>query len=91
MDPVNSSLQSRLANCLETILELERDLARLEMGHVLTSEFTQLRSFLARLDRVAVEEEDVARIEAATRSFLEELRTPLGGLPDEEARKRPVN
>ncbi|WP_461209371.1 hypothetical protein [Desulfocurvus sp. DL9XJH121] len=75
---MTSVLQSRLMNCLETIIELERHLERLELGHVLLSEFNQLRDFMDRIDQVAVNEEDVRRIEAATSHFLEELKGPLG-------------
>lgn len=73
-------LQSRLANCLETIIELERHLERLEFGHVLLSEFTQLKDFMEKIDQVAVNEEDVRRIEAATSHFLDEIKGPVGTL-----------
>ena len=80
---MSSVLQSRLMNCLETIIELERHLERLELGHLLLSEFSQLRDFMDKIDQVAVNEEDVRRIEAATSHFLEELKVPLGLLDDE--------
>lgn len=83
-------LQSRLMNCLETIIELERDLERLELGHVLLSEFAQLKDFLEKIDQVSVDEEDVRRIEAATSHFLEELRGPLGMLDDDEDQDKVV-
>jgi len=69
-------------NCLETIIELERDLERLELGHVLLSEFSQLKTFMERIDQVAVDEQDVRRIEAATSNFLDELKGPLGLMND---------
>jgi len=78
MDSKTNILQSRLLNCLETIIELERDLERLDLGHVLLSEFSQLKDFMARIDQVSVDEEDVRRIEAATSNFLDELKIPLG-------------
>lgn len=78
MDSKTSILQSRLMNCLETIIELERDLERLDLGHVLLSEFSQLKDFMERIDQVSVNEEDVRRIEAATSNFLDELKVPLG-------------
>ena len=83
-------LQSRLMNCLETIIELERELERLELGHVLLSEFAQLKDFMDKIDQVKVDEEDVRRIEAATSHFLEELRGPLGTLDDEDGQDKVV-
>lgn len=66
----------RIINCLETILDLEPELAKLEVG--LREEFAFLKSFLEKIDRVDLSEADVARIEQATSNFLEELRLPLG-------------
>lgn len=90
MEPMTSVLQSRLMNCLETIIELERQLKRLELGHVLLSEFNQLREFMDKIDQVAVNEEDVRRIEAATSHFLQELEGPLGALEEEPGSGRIV-
>ncbi len=73
-----SVLHFRLSNCLQTILELEGDLERLQLGHVLLSEFSQLRDFMDRIEMVEIDENDVRRIEAATANFLEELQGPLG-------------
>ena len=83
MDSTNAALQSRLMNCLETIIELERELERLELGHVLLTEFSQLKTFMEKIDHVMFDEEDVRRIEAATSNFLDELKVPLG-LADQE-------
>lgn len=91
MENAASPLHSRLANCLETILELESDLEQLELGHVLLAEFGQLKSFLARLDSVRVDEDDVNRIEAATSHFLEELKVPLGVIREGEVKRRPLH
>jgi len=91
MDNSASPLHSRLANCLETILELEPDLEQLELGHVLLAEFGQLKSFLERLDSVRVDEDDVNRIEAATSHFLEELKVPLGVIREGEVKRRPLH
>ncbi len=81
------NLQSRLKNCLQTILELEPELERLELGHVLLKEYNVLRSFVEKIDQVALQEQDVARIEHATANFLEELRMPLE-LAEENGSKR---
>lgn len=67
----------RIANCLQTILELESELEKLELGSSLLEEFAVLKSFLEKLDKVEVSEEDVRRIEQATANFLEELKGPL--------------
>ncbi len=75
----------RISNCLQTILELEPELERLELGHSLLDEFVVLKSFLEKIDRVEVSEEDVRRIEQATANFLEELKGPLAGLDAEES------
>lgn len=91
MEHAASPLHSRLANCLETILELESDLEQLELGHVLLSEFSQLKAFLERLDTVRVDEDDVRRIETATTNFLEELKVPLGVIREGEVKRRPLH
>ena len=68
---------ARITSCLQTILELEPELRKLELGHSLLDEFVVLKSFLEKIDNVELNEEDVERIEEATANFLEELRGPL--------------
>ncbi|WP_245577878.1 hypothetical protein [Maridesulfovibrio bastinii] len=70
-------LMIRVSNCLETILELESELKRLDMGKSLVDEFDILKDFLTRMNNLEVCEDDVVRIEAATANFLEELKEPL--------------
>lgn len=72
-----NTLNSRLRNCLVTILELEEELEQTDLGPVLQSEFTVLKDVVRRLESVRVEEHDVCRIEAATSRFLEELKETL--------------
>lgn len=67
----------RITNCLQTILELESELSRLELAGALMDEFVYLKQFLERIDRVELNEDDVERIEAATANFLAELRIPV--------------
>lgn len=67
----------RITNCLKTILELEPELERLDLGSSLLSEFGVLKAFLEKIDDVDLNEEDVQRVERATASFLKELRGPL--------------
>jgi hypothetical protein len=73
----HDELQSRLRNCLQTILELEPDLEDLEIGHDLMKELNMLKTFMKKLDSVDLEEDDVLRIEKATANFLKELEGPL--------------
>ena len=81
MQNVNEAdLAYRLRNCLKTILDLEPELHRLEMGHILLKEFGLLKTFLLKVDTFDLAETDVARIERATASFLSELEQPLGFL-----------
>ena len=72
-----TNLHARLSNCLQTILDLEGDLDRLELGDTLMSEFSLIKSFINRVKDVALQESDVARIEKATANFLDEVRGPL--------------
>lgn len=68
---------ARISNCLETILELEPELEKIEFGKPLLEEFGVLKDFLRRIDTVVLSDEDVDRVETATANFLEELRGPL--------------
>ena len=77
MSRASSSHMARISNCLQTILELEPELERMELGKSLLAEFSVLKEFLQRIDTVVLSEEDVLRVETATSSFLEELRLPL--------------
>lgn len=72
----SDALAARIINCLQTILELEPLLCRMDTGHVLLSEFKVLKAFLNGMDGVELDEDDVARIETATERFLLELKTP---------------
>ena len=67
----------RITNCLQTILELEPQLEKLEHGNSLLDEFVVLKSFLEKIDKVDLNEADVERIENATANFLKELQIPL--------------
>jgi hypothetical protein len=73
----DENLSARISNCLHTILELEPDLERLQFGHYLLRDFNILKMFLSHVEEIDVQEQDVARIEAATENFLKELREPL--------------
>jgi len=75
----------RISNCLQTILDLEPDLKRLELGDSLLGEFVVLKAFLEKIDTVDLREADVERIERATANFLEELRGPLSQAGEKRA------
>lgn len=77
MNRPHNSHMARISNCLETILELEPELEKIELGKSLLEEFDVLKDFLQRIDTVTLSEDDVARVESATANFLEELRGPL--------------
>lgn len=71
-------LNSRLRNCLVTILELEEALESTHLGPALQDEFSLLKNVVQRLEDVEVREQDVCRIEAATGRFLAELKDTVG-------------
>jgi len=73
-------LMIRITNCLQTILELEPQIEKLELGKDLLKEFEQLKSFLSKVNHIDLQEDDVVRIEHATASFLDELKGPLAVL-----------
>jgi hypothetical protein len=75
----------RITNCLQTILELEPELSRLDLDSSLVEEFVYLRQFLEKIDHVDLSEDDVERIETATANFLAELKTPFSRLGGEAA------
>jgi hypothetical protein len=77
MRKASSSHLARISNCLQTILELEPELEKIELGKSLLEEFSVLKDFLQKIDTVSLNEDDVERVEAATCNFLEELRVPL--------------
>jgi len=77
MNKAYTSHMARISNCLETILELEPELEKIEFGKSLLDEFGVLKDFLGRIDTVSLNEDDVERVEAATANFLDELRGPL--------------
>lgn len=77
MNKAYTSHMARISNCLETILELEPELEKIEFGKSLLEEFGVLKDFLQRIETVALNEDDVERVETATANFLDELRGPL--------------
>ncbi len=78
----------RITNCLQTILDLEPQLEKLEHGNSLLDEFIVLKSFLEKIDKVDLTESDVERIETATVNFLKELQAPLAKAKARAEKKR---
>ena len=70
-------LRLRLLSCLQTILDLEPEVQKLCPIGFLSREFAAIRSFVAVMEDMSLDEVEVVRIEKATRIFLEELIDPL--------------
>lgn len=68
-----STLQLRLKNCIQTILELEPQIGTDVPERYFADEFLALRHFLDSIEQMQLGEADVERLENATATFLEEL------------------
>lgn len=71
------NLMFRLNNCLETILELEQELEKLDLSRNFVAELEVLKGFMSKMEKIQVSEDEVKRIESATGNFLQELKLPL--------------
>ncbi len=85
--PNISSVSTEIIN-LQAILDLEPQLARLDLGEAVLQEFETLKRFLGKADSVELSETDVARIEEATAHFLYELKLPLSLVDEGLSRNR---
>lgn len=79
-----STLQLRLKNCIQTILELEPDMRAGVWGRHFGEELTTLKGYLRHVDHMDLAEEDVLRLENATATFLAELRLSHMGRPQQK-------
>ena len=79
-----STLQIRLKNCIQTILDLEPDMRAEIWGRHFDEELSTLKDYLRRVDRMNLAEDDVQRLENATASFLAELRLSRRGQPQQK-------
>ncbi|EFL85706.1 hypothetical protein HMPREF1022_00322 [Desulfovibrio sp. 6_1_46AFAA] len=79
-----STLQIRLKNCIQTILDLEPDMRAGIWGRHFDEELSTLKDYLQRVDRMNLAEDDVQRLENATASFLAELRLFRRGQPQQK-------
>ena len=84
----NSRLHSRLRSCLQTILDLEPDLERMQIARPLLAEFEMLKNIYSRLETILIRENDVKRIEEATEHFLAEMKGPMKELLARSAGQR---
>lgn len=82
------ALLHRITNCLQTILELEPSIERLELGEAMRDEFEVLKSYLSRLEDIPLREEDVQRIEHATEAFLREMCLPLAATSEADGARQ---
>ena len=73
-----STLQIRLKNCIQTILELEPDMRAGVWGRHFDQELSTLKDYLHQVDQMNLAEEDVTRLEKATATFLAELHLSAG-------------
>ncbi|WP_462324043.1 hypothetical protein [Desulfoplanes sp.] len=64
-------------NCLQTILDLEYVLDRIDPDGMLVDDFNELKDLVAHAAEWDLEETLVNRIEQATASFLHELDLPM--------------
>ena len=74
---MDSHLQLRLKNCLQTILEMEPDMEDLPAQADFGPDMATLKSYISKVDEMDLVEEDVTRLEHATAHFLAELRLPV--------------
>ena len=70
-------LQSRVLNCLLTIVELEPLINKLPFDFDLKVELKFIKSIVKQVNEFDLSEDDVLRIEKATANFLDEIRAPL--------------
>ena len=70
-------LQTRVVNCLLTIVELEPLINKLPFDSDLKAEFRFIKSIVKQVNEFDLSEDDVLRIEKATADFLDEIRAPL--------------
>ncbi len=81
-------LQLRLKNCLQTILDVESDIAKYPLYDTLKPEMETLKKYLHDVDNLELSEDDVNRLEKATTTFLNELYLPIDEEVDNNIKKR---
>lgn len=75
---MNYTLQARLKECLQTILDFQGQLEEQHTKPSFTNELTLLRDFVQKIDVLTLSEEEVYRIEVVTENFLSEFaQTPF--------------
>ncbi|MGL4722051.1 MAG: hypothetical protein ACRCV3_01985 [Desulfovibrionaceae bacterium] len=66
-------LKCRLKECLQTIIDLEVEIERIELETSFLKELNLLKNFVKKIDTVNLSEEEVLRIESVTEHFLREF------------------
>ena len=70
---MNYTLQARLKECLQTILDFQDQLEEHNTQASFTNELSLLRDFIQKIDILTLSEEEVYRIEVVTENFLLEF------------------
>lgn len=74
---INCELHLRLKHCLQTIIDLEIDISALPTYISFSDELKAIKSFIAKIENLDIDENDVLRLEKATENFLKELKLPM--------------
>ncbi len=82
----NKLLQTRLKNCLQTIIDLEPRLLKMTLGREMLQDFRTLKAFIKEVDSLSLSEEEVSRVENSTNIFLAELILPFMKENEEDGR-----
>jgi hypothetical protein len=75
----------RVESCIDTILELDRNLGKGKIRKDVIERFERLRESLENVADETIDERDISKIEEATNQLLSEIRVSLG-----EQRSKPL-
>lgn len=67
-----TSLQIRLKNCINTIVDLQADMRKFYRASF-AEDFWRLKSYAAQVGNMSLNEEDVSRLELLTSDFVREI------------------
>lgn len=74
-----NSLQIRLKNCIETILDLRPCMRKLYQTSF-AEDFSRLETFAEKIDAMSLKEDEVERLEEMTAAFIRQARFSGGRL-----------
>ncbi len=77
MAVMSKHLRQRIENCIATILELDRNLGEGQIRPEIIRQFERLKNFMEMISDESASGVDIAKIEAATTSLLDEIRESL--------------